>query len=128
MHGFPRGKTAIVGAATFGVGKSPGFEAIDLAAHAALRALADAGLRPAAVDALFIAQPHDTLAGLTFSEYLGIRPVVTDNNRSGGSAYSSPSAGLLKSYLLCSSRRLMATEWMSIRSSMDMQRSLRPRV
>ena len=31
MHGFPRGRTAIVGAATFGVGKAPGFEAIDLA-------------------------------------------------------------------------------------------------
>src|SRR5450631_1074361 len=87
MHGFPRGKTAIVGAATFGVGKSPGFEAIDLAAHAALRALADAGLRPADVDALFIAQPQDTLAALTFSEYLGIGPKITDNNRSGGSAF-----------------------------------------
>ena len=87
MHGFPRGKTAIVGAATFGVGKSPGFEAIDLAAHAALLALADAGLRPADVDALFIAQPQDTLAGLTFSEYLGMRPKITDNNRSGGSAF-----------------------------------------
>ena len=87
MHGFPRGKTAIVGAATFGVGKAPGFEAIDLAAHASLLALADARLRPADVDALFIAQPQDTLAGLTFSEYLGIQPTITDNNRSGGSAF-----------------------------------------
>ena len=87
MHGFPRGKTSIVGAATFGVGKSPGFEAIDLAAHASLRALADARLAPSDVDALFIAQPQDTLAGLTFSEYLGIRPKITDNNRSGGSAF-----------------------------------------
>ena len=87
MHGFPRGKTAIVGAATFGVGESPGFEAIDLAAHASLLALADARLRPADVDALFIAQPQDTLAGLTFSEYLGIQPTITDNNRSGGSAF-----------------------------------------
>src|SRR5258706_11942985 len=87
MHGFPRGKTAIVGAATFGVGKSPGFEAIELAAHASLRALADARLAPCDVDALFIAQPQDTLAGLTFSEYLGIRPKITDNNRSGGSAF-----------------------------------------
>ncbi len=87
MHGFPRGKTSIVGAATFGVGKSPGFEAIELAAHASLRALADARLAPCDVDALFIAQPQDTLAGLTFSEYLGIRPKITDNNRSGGSAF-----------------------------------------
>jgi acetyl-CoA acetyltransferase len=87
MHGFPRGKTAIVGAATFGVGKAPGFESIDLAARASLLALADAGLRPRDVDALFIAQPQDTLATLSFAEYLGIQPKITDNNRSGGSAF-----------------------------------------
>ena len=87
MHGFPRGKTAIVGAATFGVGKAPGFEAIDLAAQASLLALAQAGLTPADVDALFIAQPQDTLAGLSFAEYLGIQPKLTDNNRTGGSAF-----------------------------------------
>ena len=44
MQGFPRGKTAIVGAATFGIGKAPGFEAIELAARASLLALAQAGL------------------------------------------------------------------------------------
>src|SRR5258706_8618870 len=87
MHGFPRGKTAIVGAPTAGVGRSRGSEAIELAAHASLRALADARLAPCDVDALFIAQPQDTLAGLTFSEYLGIRPKITDNTRSGGSAF-----------------------------------------
>lgn len=87
MHGFPRGKTAIVGAATFGIGKAPGFEAIDLAARASLLALAEAGLKPSEVDALFIAQPQDTLAGLSFAEYLGIHPKLTDNNRTGGSAF-----------------------------------------
>ena len=59
MHGFPRGKTAIVGATTFGVGKAPGFEAVDLAAGASLLALAEAGLAPSDVDALFIAQAID---------------------------------------------------------------------
>jgi acetyl-CoA acetyltransferase len=87
MHGFPRGKTAIVGAATFGVGKAPGCEAIELAARASLLALGEAGLAPRDVDALFIAQPQDTLATLTFAEYLGIRPSISDNNRSGGSAF-----------------------------------------
>jgi acetyl-CoA acetyltransferase len=87
MQGFPRGKTAIVGAATFGIGKAPGFEAVDLAARASLLALAQAGLTPADVDALFIAQPQDTLAGLSFAEYLGIQPIITDNNRTGGSAF-----------------------------------------
>ena len=87
MNGFPRGKTAVVGAATFGVGKAPGCEAIELAAQASLLALAEAGLAPRDVDALFIAQPQDTLATLSFAEYLGIQPRISDNNRSGGSAF-----------------------------------------
>jgi acetyl-CoA acetyltransferase len=87
MQGFPRGRSAIVGAATFGVGRAPGFEAIELAAQASLMALAEAGLAPRDVDALFIAQPQDTLATLSFAEYLGIRPAISDNNRSGGSAF-----------------------------------------
>jgi acetyl-CoA acetyltransferase len=87
MHGFPRGKTAIVGAATFGIGKAPGWSAIELAGRASQLALAQAGLKPSDVDALFIAQPQDTLAGLSFAEYLGIHPRLTDNNRSGGSAF-----------------------------------------
>lgn len=87
MERFPRGRTAIVGAATFGIGKAPGFEAVDLAAHAALGALRQAGLTPGDVDGLFIAQPQDTLAGLSFCEYLGIHPRITDNNRTGGSAF-----------------------------------------
>lgn len=87
MQGFPRGNTAIVGAATFGIGKAPGYEAIDLAARASIDALSQAGLTPGDVDALFIAQPQDTLAGLTFAEYLGIHPKITDNNRTGGSAF-----------------------------------------
>ncbi|HSW06040.1 acetyl-CoA acetyltransferase [Aquabacterium sp.] len=85
--GFPRGRSAVVGAATFGVGKAPGFEAIELAARASLLALADAGLTPADVDAVFIAQPQDTLATLSFCEYMGIDARLTDNNRSGGSAF-----------------------------------------
>ncbi|HEU0203905.1 MAG TPA: acetyl-CoA acetyltransferase, partial [Burkholderiaceae bacterium] len=56
-------------------------------AQASLLALADAGLMPGDVDALFIAQPQDTLAGLTFAEYLGVQPKITDNNRTGGSAF-----------------------------------------
>jgi acetyl-CoA acetyltransferase len=87
MNGFPRGRTAIVGADTFGVGRMPGHDAIDLAAQASLKALAQAGLKPRDVDALFIAQPQDTLATLSFAEYLGITPKISDNNRSGGSAF-----------------------------------------
>ena len=44
MNRFPRGKTSVVGAATFGLGEAPGFTAMELAARASLAALDDAGL------------------------------------------------------------------------------------
>jgi acetyl-CoA acetyltransferase len=84
---FPRGAAAIVGAATFGIGESPGYSNLDLAAHASVRALAQAGLRPRDVDGLFIVTMDDALAGLTFAEYLGIRPRLIDNARTGGSSF-----------------------------------------
>lgn len=86
---FSRGKTAIVGASTFGIGEAPGFSSIDLAAKASGLALSEAGLTPADVDGLFICTPDDMLSGLTFAEYLGIHPRITDNNRTGGSAFQS---------------------------------------
>lgn len=85
--GFPRGQAAIVGAATHGIGEAPGFESIDLAVHAGLKALAQAHLKPSDVDALFVCLPQDFLSGLSVSEYLGIQPRITDNNRTGGSAF-----------------------------------------
>lgn len=87
MSDFPRGRTAIVGAATFGQGKAPGYEASDLAAIASTMALEDAGLSLADIDGLFFCHPTDTMGGLSFAQYLGIRPKVTDNNRTGGSAF-----------------------------------------
>ncbi|QGZ96214.1 acetyl-CoA acetyltransferase [Terricaulis silvestris] len=84
---FPRGRTAIVGAATFGIGKAPGFEASDLAAKASIAALAQAGLKPSDVDGLFFCHPTDTLGGLSFAQYLGIQPKFVDNNRLGGSSF-----------------------------------------
>jgi acetyl-CoA acetyltransferase len=87
MNDFPRSRSAIVGAATFGQGKAPGYEASDLAAIASSLALEDAGLTLADVDGLFVSHPTDTLGGLSFAQYLGIQPKVTDNNRTGGSAF-----------------------------------------
>ncbi len=84
---FPRGATAVVGAATFGMGEAPGLESIDLAAQAGLLALAQAGLAPRDVDGLFVCLPQDFLSGLSVCEYLGIEPRITDNNRTGGSAF-----------------------------------------
>ncbi len=87
MTGFPRGRTAIVSAVTHGMGETPGFHETDLAAAAAVKALKKVGLTPADVDGLWIAQPTDMLAGLSFAQYLGIHPKITGNNRVGGSSF-----------------------------------------
>jgi acetyl-CoA acetyltransferase len=84
---FPRGQTAIVGAATFGVGNAPGYSNFDLAAHASLRALAQCGLKPGDVDGLFCVVMDETLSGLNFAEYLGARTRFNDNCRTGGSSF-----------------------------------------
>jgi acetyl-CoA acetyltransferase len=84
---FPRGQTAVVGAATFGIGTAPDFSNFDLAAHASLKALAMAGLRPRDVDGLFVVVMDETLSTLNFAEYLGIQPRFTDNSRTGGSSF-----------------------------------------
>ena len=84
---FPRGKSAIVAASTYGMGESPGMSSMDLAVSASLGALDQVGLKPGDVDGLFIGLPDDFLSGLTFAEYLGIQPRLTENNRTGGSAF-----------------------------------------
>jgi acetyl-CoA acetyltransferase len=89
VEAFPRGRTAIIGAATAGLGKAPDFEASDLAALASVAALEQAGLKLADVDGLFFCHGTDTLGGLSFAQYLGIHPKIVDNSRSGGSAFQS---------------------------------------
>ncbi|MGM0584365.1 MAG: thiolase [Pseudomonadota bacterium] len=87
MDKFPRGRTAVVGAATHSLGEAPGYEAIDIAVLAALEALDQAGLKPSDADGLWIGLPADYLSGLTFAQHLGVRPKVTGNNRTGGSSF-----------------------------------------
>jgi acetyl-CoA acetyltransferase len=87
MENFPRAKTAIVGAATYGIGEAHGFSHMDIAVHATVRALKAAGLKPSDADALFICLPDDFLSGLSFAQTLGIHPKLTGNNRTGGSAF-----------------------------------------
>ena len=86
---FPRGKSAIAGLATYGIGEAPGYSSMELAAKAGMLAVADAGLSMSDVDGLFICLPDDFFAGLSFAEYLGLSPRFTDNNRTGGSAFMS---------------------------------------
>ena len=84
---FPRGRTAVVGASTFGLGLCPGYSALEMAAEAGYRALDDAGMGIGEVDALFVALPDDYLGGLAMAEYFGIQPRIVDNNRTGGSSF-----------------------------------------
>lgn len=84
---FPRGRTAVVGAATYGLGECPGTSALEMAAQAGYLALDDAGLSIADVDGLFVALPNDFLGGLAMAEYFGIQPNIVDNNRTGGSSF-----------------------------------------
>lgn len=86
-NGFPRGRAAIVGASTYGIGQCPGVSAVDMAARAALLALADAGISLAEVDAVYTSAPYEALGGMELAEYLGLTPKVTDCNRTGGSAF-----------------------------------------
>ena len=86
---FPRGKTAMAGLATFGLGECPGWSAMEMAAQAGRMAVADAGLSLAEVDGLFICLPDDLFAGLSYAEHLGLRPRFTDNNRTGGASFMS---------------------------------------
>ena len=86
-NGFPRGRAAIVGASTYGIGLCPGVSAVDMAARAALLALADAGISLAEVDAVYTSAPYEALGGMELAEYLGLTPKVTDCNRTGGSAF-----------------------------------------
>ena len=86
---FPRGKTAIVGQSTFGLGEAPGFTSLELAAQAGLMAIADAGLTLPEIDGLFICLPDDLFASMSLAEYYGLHPRFTDNNRTGGSSFAS---------------------------------------
>lgn len=84
---FPRGRTAIVATATHAIGEAPGFAAMDLLAQASVKALAKVGMTPADVDGLFAMLPVDFVSGLSVAEYLGIQSRITENNRTGGSAF-----------------------------------------
>ena len=84
---FPTGRSAIVGAATFGIGTTPGLNSFDLAAMASLKALAQVNLTPRDVDGLAIVVMDETMSVLNFAEYLGIQPRFVCNTRTGGSSF-----------------------------------------
>jgi len=104
-----RGKTAIVGLGTAGMGEAPGYSALDLLAQASLAAIEDAGLKLSDVDAVFSAMSQHALASMSAAEYLGIKPKYFDSTNVGGSSFEmhllqatlALEAGLCDTALIC---------------------------
>jgi acetyl-CoA acetyltransferase len=83
-----RGRAAVVGVAESSLGEvGPGISTLDLIGQATVRARADAGLQKSDVDAVFGHSAFFALPALTISEYLGIRPRMTDGTAIGGSSF-----------------------------------------
>ncbi len=80
-------EAAIVGIYEYPKRKAPGLTALQIKAECAARALADAGLSWADVDALYDAQDGAGMSGLGLSEYFGFKPNVIDTTAVGGSSY-----------------------------------------
>ncbi|WP_425406050.1 thiolase [Hwanghaeella sp.] len=104
-----RGKTAIVGLGTAGMGEAPGFSALDLMAQASLAAIEDAGLNLTDIDSVFTAMSQHALASMNVVEYLGIKPKFFDSTNVGGSSFEmhllqatlALEAGLCDTALIC---------------------------
>lgn len=104
-----RGKSAIVGMATAGVGEAPGFSAMELLGQAAVKAVADAGLKMQDIDGVFAATSSHAFPTMSVVEYLGLRPRFFDGTNVGGSSFEmhllqatlALEAGLCDAALIC---------------------------
>lgn len=83
-----RGKVAIVGVAESDLGEvGPEVTALDLTEQAAGRALDDAGLTIADVDAVFSHSAFYPMPTVALAERMGIRPRYSDSTAVGGSSF-----------------------------------------
>lgn len=104
-----RGRTAIAGIATAGMGEAPGWSATELMCEAAVGAVADAGLSLSDVDGIFAATSTHAFPTLTVADHLGIRPHFFDGTNVGGSSFEmhllqaalALDAGLCNAALVC---------------------------
>lgn len=104
-----KGRTAIAGMATAGLGEAPGFTAMELLGEAAVAAVADAGLTLKDVDAVFAATSSHAFPSMSVVEYLGLRPTYFDSTNVGGSSFEmhllqaalAIEAGLCEVALIC---------------------------
>lgn len=104
-----RGRTAIVGMATAGMGEAPGYSAIELLGQATLGALSDSGLKLSDIDGIFAATSGHAFPTMSVAEYLGVKPKFFDGTNIGGSSFEmhllqaslAIEAGLCEVALIC---------------------------
>src|SRR5690606_19796991 len=84
-----RGKTAIVGVGSFGMGEAPGFTDMELLSRAAHAAVKDAGLRMQDIDGIATSSTAASMWVMSAIETLGIRPTYIDGTCLGGSSFES---------------------------------------
>lgn len=82
-----RGRAAIVGAATYGCGESPGMDDMTLLVRAAHAAVADAGLTMQDIDGLATCSVNSGMWPMPVIEHLGINPTYVDGTLIGGSSF-----------------------------------------
>ena len=84
-----RGKTAVVGLAESGCGMASGWSAMEIMANSVHDALEDAGIKLNEVDGVFAATAFHSMAAMSLSEYLGLKPKFADGSQIGGSSFLS---------------------------------------
>ena len=84
-----RGKTAVVGLAESGCGIANGRSAMEIMANSVPDALDDAGIKLSEVDGIFAATAFHSMAAMSLSEYLGVKPKFADGSQIGGSSFLS---------------------------------------
>ena len=84
-----RGRSAVVGAATFGCGEQHGWNSLEIMGQAARDALADAGLSIGDVDGVWAATAVHAMPGMSLAEHLGIVPTFSSGSNIGGSSFMS---------------------------------------
>src|SRR5690606_11605268 len=78
---------AVIGIGTAGLGEASGFTELEILAHAAQAAVADAGLGMKDIDGLMTASFSRFLPSLSVAEYLNVQPAWMDSSNVGGASY-----------------------------------------
>lgn len=132
-----RGRSAVVGIGTAGLGEAPGRTAMELLAQASLAAIADAGLSLADIDGIFAATSSHAFPTLSVAEYLGLRPRFFDGTNIGGASFEmhllqaalALDAGLCDMALICygSNQRTASGRLVSMSETQWHEAPYRPR-